>query len=85
MFECDVCGLCCQNLRGLSLYANLDRGDGVCRFYLEHNHKCSIYTTRPIICRVDDYYDAYLKNKISKECYYALNYEACNKLKNHKS
>ena len=54
MFHCDKCGICCRSLRRSPLYRELDRGDGVCR-YLDGN-LCSIYATRPLLCRVDESY-----------------------------
>lgn len=79
MFKCDKCGLCCRNLKGVSLYADLDRGDGVCK-YLEGN-LCGIYNERPLLCRVDECYDKFFKDKFTKEEYYELNYKVCNNLK----
>ena len=79
MFICDKCGQCCRNLNNSELYSNLDRGDGVCR-YLAGN-LCTIYENRPLICRIDEFYNTYLKNDISLEDYYMLNYEACRRLK----
>ena len=52
MFHCDKCGICCRSLRRSPLYSGLDRGDGVCR-YLDGN-LCSIYATRPLLCRMDE-------------------------------
>ena len=60
------------------MYKELDRGDGVC-VYLDGN-LCSIYENRPLLCRIDESYDAYFKEKYSKEDYYQLNYNACEKL-----
>lgn len=80
-FECDMCGLCCQNLKLSKLYADLDRGDGVCRNYDEATHRCLIYATRPIICNVEEYYQKYLSRTMTKKDYLALNYAACKKLK----
>lgn len=78
MFECKKCGECCRNLNLSSQYSDLDRGDGVCK-YLTGN-LCSIYESRPIKCRVDLCYDLHFKNYMTKEEYYTLNYQACNKL-----
>lgn len=75
MFNCSKCGCCCRHLDRSELYKDLDRGDGVCK-YLEDNI-CSIYETRPLICRVDDCYDRIFSELISKEEYYSLNEEAC--------
>lgn len=79
MFECDKCGCCCRHLDKSELYKELDRGDGICR-YLEGNI-CSIYETRPVLCRVDLSYDLYFKDYMDREEYYRLNRETCKKLK----
>ena len=78
MFDCTKCGECCRNLGGSSIYAALDRGDGVC-MYLDGN-LCSIYETRPLLCRVDESYKLLWKDKMSLKEYYDLNYAACAKL-----
>lgn len=79
MFECDACGECCRNLNKSDLYKDLDRGDGVCK-YLKGN-LCSIYDERPLLCRVDESFELYFKNTMSKEDFYNLNYKACRFLK----
>ena len=79
MFECDKCGCCCRHLDKSELYKELDRGDGICR-YLEGSI-CSIYETRPVLCRVDLSYDLYFKDYMDREEYYRLNRETCKKLK----
>ena len=79
MFNCSQCGQCCRNLDKSELYKELDRGDGVC-IYLKGN-KCSIYSKRPLLCRVDESYDVFFKSEYSLNEYYRLNYEACEKLK----
>ncbi len=80
-FKCDMCGLCCQNLKEAPIRAKLDRGDGICRHFDTKSHMCKIYNTRPVICNVDKFYNLFLKNKMSKICYYELNYAACRQLK----
>ncbi|MDD3662245.1 MAG: YkgJ family cysteine cluster protein [Candidatus Pacebacteria bacterium] len=79
MFNCDQCGECCRNLHKSELYKELDRGDGVCK-YLEEN-LCAIYENRPLLCRVDECYDRYFINIMSREQFYKLNNEECLKLK----
>lgn len=80
MFQCDKCGECCRHLDLSPIYHSLDRGDGVCK-YLSGN-LCTIYENRPLLCRVDESYEAYFKGSITKSDYYRLNYENCNKIKN---
>lgn len=79
MFQCEKCGQCCRHLNRSDIYKELDRGDGVC-IYLKDN-LCSIYETRPILCRVDESYEYYFKELYSKQEYYELNYKACKKIK----
>lgn len=79
MFKCTMCGNCCRNIGNNPLYAKLDNGSGVCR-YLKGN-LCEIYENRPLICRVDEGYEKFFSGLMSKEEYYKLNYEACEKLK----
>lgn len=81
MFVCDQCGECCRNLDKSPLYAELDRGDGVCK-YLAGN-LCGIYEKRPLICRVDSCYEEFFKQEMTKEEFYSLNYQVCKRLKNH--
>lgn len=79
MFECDKCGCCCRNIYKSDIYAQLDRGDGVCK-YLSGN-LCSIYDERPLICRIDESYDMFFANKMEREEFYLLNKQMCKKLK----
>lgn len=80
MFLCDRCGCCCRNLDKSDIYAELDRGDGICKYLIGND--CSIYENRPILCRVDECYELYFKNQLEREEYYRLNKEMCKKLRN---
>ena len=77
-FPCYKCGECCRHLNENCLYRDLDRGDGICKF-LEGN-LCSIYSERPLICRIDSAYDVFFSKFITKEEYYEKNISACNSL-----
>lgn len=79
MFECDCCGCCCRNLDKSELYADLDRGDGTCK-YLSGN-LCLIYQERPLLCRIDECYNRYFYRIMSREEYDRLNSTECEKLK----
>lgn len=79
-FPCDQCGLCCRSLDN-SLYGDLNRGDGVCRYLDESTNQCTVYDNRPLKCRIDDMFHAHYKNEYSLTEYYALNHQACNQLK----
>lgn len=81
MFKCDKCGLCCTQLNDSSIYHELDRGDGICKFFDEKTGLCTIYQNRPLLCNVDEAYEKYFKCHMAREEYYRLNYETCRKLK----
>jgi len=80
MFKCDKCGECCRNLQMSNIYSGLDRGDGVCK-YLDGD-LCSIYSKRPVECRIDECYEKFFSSIMSKEEYYIKNKEVCDFLKN---
>lgn len=80
-FRCDRCGCCCRNLRCFgTLYAALDNGHGVCRYYDVETRLCSIYTTRPILCRVEEGHEAFFRS-IPKDEYFAGVRKGCEILK----
>lgn len=82
MFICDQCGECCRHLDRSVVYAELNRGDGVCKYLVED--KCSIYENRPLLCRVDECYEIYFKDQYTRDEYERINYEVCNLLKKEK-
>ncbi|MDR2523437.1 MAG: YkgJ family cysteine cluster protein [Synergistaceae bacterium] len=79
-FECDQCGSCCRSLKRNALYADLDVGNGVCVF-LNETGLCSIYYSRPLKCRIDDCYDEFFSDVMSRDVFYSINKEACTCLK----
>lgn len=81
MFNCDCCGLCCMNLKMSPLYADLDRGDGICKHFDVRTKFCLIYANRPEKCNIDKVYKKYYSSMMSKEKFYKLNYEICDKFK----
>lgn len=84
MFLCDKCGLCCLQVNRVQIYAQLDRGDGVCRFFDEKTKLCTIYDSRPVICNVDRMYDLFFATEMERDEYYKINYESCKKMKEEK-
>lgn len=70
-----------MNLSESQLYCDLDRGDGICRYFNCETKLCNIYDDRPDKCNVDMLYELYFKKIMAKEEYYKLNHEACRKLK----
>ena len=64
-FECSQCGACCRAIK--------------CPLLTEDN-LCSDYENRPIWCRVDEGYDVFFKDKMTKDEYYHMNKVICIKL-----
>ncbi len=83
MFQCDKCGLCCMRISDLppSLGEDLNRGDGVCRYFDDESHLCTIYDSRPLFCNVERTYNEMFASSMSKEEYYGLNYASCKRIK----
>lgn len=77
LFPCYKCGLCCQNVDKSEETKFLDRGDGTCRHYDEETKLCTIYETRPDICRVDKQYELNYKEQYSWQEFTELNLIAC--------
>ena len=76
-FPCNSCGKCCRrvNLSELTIY--LDRGDGVCQNFNEVSNLCNVYSERPLICRVEDYYKTYLIDQIGWDDFVKINMNIC--------
>lgn len=77
MFSCDKCGLCCIGLDKSEVTADLHNGDGICKYLDLDTMLCRIYEERPIFCNIERYYEELLKDKMEKEDFLRLNYEAC--------
>ena len=79
MFNCSMCGLCCKHIDLVDELKKFDRGDGTC-IHL-HNNLCSIYETRPNICRVDYMYEKKYSKLYSREEFYKINEDVCKTLR----
>jgi hypothetical protein len=77
-FVCDPeCGgQCCRNV---GMIDELPSTDGICDHL--HTGKCSIYDTRPMVCRVDDAFASGAFGDLSHAEYMAINYAQCKRLK----
>ena len=84
MFVCSRCGCCCTQLKLFDgLYDDLDRGDGVCRFYNPELPGCSIYQQRPLKCRVDESYTLFQEHMSYEEYIEQMN-KGCEYLRREK-
>ncbi|WP_169753006.1 YkgJ family cysteine cluster protein [Campylobacter mucosalis] len=80
-FNCDSCGLCCLNIRGIKELENFMQSDGSCVNLDKDTKLCKIYDTRPTICRVDEMYELKYFKYFLKDEFYRLNENACKILK----
>lgn len=79
-FPCTQCGRCCEHVNLALETRFLDRGDGACRHYNSNTRLCSVYTTRPDICRVGLQYKTHYQDLCSWDDFVKLNLEVCQQL-----
>lgn len=90
-----MCGLCCLKVaRALENAPKMDEpvrsmlqafpfqvtAAGACEKYDAETKKCTVYDTRPDVCRVDVVYDKVYKHAMSRQEYYRLDEAACGAL-----
>lgn len=80
MFDCNRCGLCCQNLQRSHLYDDLNDGTGTCIYFDRETKLCKIYEQRPDKCNIKKAYQ-FVQDKLSWAEYVKLNQEGCKRLK----
>jgi Fe-S-cluster containining protein len=76
--KCSKCGLCCKHAGQVTGFPEETDEKGCC-VHLKDN-KCSIYENRPLICRVDDFYEVVKSKFENKDQYIAMNITVCNTL-----
>ncbi|EPP1573466.1 YkgJ family cysteine cluster protein [Campylobacter lari] len=77
-FPCTSCGACCKNINGIEELKHFNI-NGVC-INLQEDNSCKIYNERPLVCRVEDFYNKYFKDTMSKKDFYNENIKICNLL-----
>ncbi|EJL6725147.1 YkgJ family cysteine cluster protein [Vibrio alginolyticus] len=80
-FPCDACGQCCRNVHLSNQTSYLDRGDGTCINFNDSTKLCEIYESRPLICRVEEYYTHNLSHIYKWEEFIEINAAICTQLK----
>lgn len=80
-FPCDACGACCRQVNKAQETQYLDRGDGTCIYYIDKENLCSIYETRPNICRIDLQYSLNYSEQYTWSEFVEINLMACQFLK----
>ena len=82
MFPCEKCGCCCRRIGGVFFARSMALPDGSCKHLDKLTNLCKIYNERPIFCRVDEYYDKFLSDKMTREEFYRQNKDICLKFQN---
>lgn len=78
-FPCERCGICCRNIGNAPFAKDMVLPNGICKHLDEETNLCRIYSTRPVFCNVDSFYDKYLSQKMTREEFYRQNKQACRK------
>lgn len=73
-FACTGCGSCCRRVLGIDPVWPV-RADGAC-LHLATDNSCTIYSTRPLVCRVEDM----RPSTIPKRVWYRANAASCNQM-----
>ena len=81
VFPCSRCGECCRHIDRVPQLKMYDNGEGCCVFL--NGNECTIYETRPEVCRVDTMYEKYYAHQYSREEFWALNEQVCHILQNN--
>ncbi|RFU64463.1 YkgJ family cysteine cluster protein [Bacillus sp. V59.32b] len=76
-FPCTSCGACCSSIDGIGFLEEYNQ-NGRCTKL--NNNECSIYESRPLLCRIDDSYDQIFSSYMTREEFYRQNAKACNEL-----
>ncbi|HAT41068.1 MAG TPA: zinc/iron-chelating domain-containing protein [Rheinheimera sp.] len=79
-FPCNKCGQCCRNVHLAVETRPLDRGDGCCVHLDTSSNECTIYDSRPDICRVDVQYQTNYQHQYSWDEFVSLNVQVCDYL-----
>ena len=79
MFPCERCGACCRKIGEAPMTRHMAKDNGVCKYLNEVTNLCMIYPDRPITCRVDEFYEQCYKDKMSREEFYSIHKELCQK------
>lgn len=81
MFICLKCGECCRAVKDSEITKHLDRGDGICAHFCDNSNICTIYDSRPLICRVCEGYDVFFSKNMTRQEFYEINYKICEYLR----
>ena len=79
-FPCIACGLCCRYSGYVSELKILINKENICRNFDEKTNKCRIYTSRPLICNIDEMYKQKYCHQMNKKEFYLANLKICYKL-----
>ena len=81
IFPCIQCGACCQSLEKNIFLQDLNRGDGVCKYFDEEHSLCRVYDNRPDYCNVRKMWEKYFSHKFTWQHFISINKAICATLK----
>lgn len=76
-FPCTSCGACCSSIEWIEFLSEYNI-NGQCSKLVEN--KCTMYESRPLLCRIDESYEQIFSTLMTKEEFYMQNALACNAL-----
>ncbi len=76
-FPCTSCGACCSFIEGIEFLSEYNN-NGQCSKLVDN--KCTIYESRPLLCRIDESYEQIFSTLMTQEEFYMQNALACNVL-----
>ncbi|WP_374759877.1 YkgJ family cysteine cluster protein [Iodobacter sp.] len=82
-FPCTKCGQCCKNIGKIKQLSEFHLGNGIC-IYFNENVGCTIYQSRPDVCRIDEGYTKFFSSLMTLDEFYEKNAAVCNKLQEDK-
>lgn len=75
---CRRCGCCCWTLtQNPQLFDYMIDDHGGCKYLDRETRLCRVYERRPLMCRVDDLYDALYSSVCTRAEYYAQQAASC--------
>ena len=83
-FSCNGCGACCRRVYLIPDFPEPLKEDGSCE-HLQEDNSCGIYETRPLICKIDDFYDKHLSGHLPREEFHRMNAELCKQYQDEES
>ncbi len=71
--DCQNCNAaCCRNVGN-----RMPNKNGICDYLDQTTNKCTIYSTRPLMCNVEEFHKHFIKESMTLEEWKEENLKAC--------